>query len=380
MVPAELDRAFTRELGNVIFRDEDKVEIICSAGTYSVKHLLFDVTVEASVVQAEVSQKPATPTPPALSGAQLTLKLLDADLVPDAKIELDVAGTTVSFKNLGLRLEHFWKLQPAKGTVHELSLAEVAMIRVFTGPAHKPINNWLRQNMESAASFQDLLPRRNSSSLEENSLKQSPYREDSVNSSCSTRRRGANGAQMARQISCFVPTNSEEGKKNAWSTSTAVLAQALTKLSLFATEQYEAAEDERKLDEQSESTDVTPNRGQAGWRRRSQSSELLIKQPDPTQGASEAAVGAAKRVVFRGVDRSLPRWIDDSSLEHQIFSERGVLSAGLVVFEKRSSLLRPARPPPHTDRRPSARRHRFRPAARAAFRGRAREGRPRLPI
>ena len=69
----------------------------------------------------------------------------------------DVPVVVAQFTNVGMRLEDFWLRQPAKqepaeeeeaesrdSKRQELTKAEIATIRLYTGPSYVPLNAWLR--------------------------------------------------------------------------------------------------------------------------------------------------------------------------------------------------------------------------------------------
>ena len=44
----------------------------------------------------------------------------------------------------GWTLKRFWEEQSGKGTEHQLTMAEVAVLRLYTGPMFRPWNAWAR--------------------------------------------------------------------------------------------------------------------------------------------------------------------------------------------------------------------------------------------
>ena len=72
------------------------------------------------------------------------------------------AAYTRDYRRAGKRLEDFWREQPALSrrgksgegdSEHELTMAEVATLRLYSGPLYKPWNDWLRWGEEGDSTW-----------------------------------------------------------------------------------------------------------------------------------------------------------------------------------------------------------------------------------
>ena len=63
--------------------------------------------------------------------------------------EAEEPAFTRDLEHEGLTLDDFFHRQPGLGTSDELTKAEVATLRLYTGPVYKPWNDWLRHGDES---------------------------------------------------------------------------------------------------------------------------------------------------------------------------------------------------------------------------------------
>jgi len=93
-----------------------------------------------------VVEKPAQPEYPSSKG--------------EAPSQAELPAYVRDLGHAGFSLEDFHKRQPGLGTKNELTLAEVAVLRLYTGPVFKPWNEWLRygRQLDDGESVADAAP------------------------------------------------------------------------------------------------------------------------------------------------------------------------------------------------------------------------------
>ena len=144
-------RMYTRELGHALFKHGDVVRIFSNAAGPWIEHMMTGRIVRNDLKEPAV----------VCQAYELTLNLQPWEEHAGQKIEVSIEDgsgaeplTIARFDNVGMRLKDFWHRQPARQRLegededvdeqHELTVAEVATIRLYTGPAYVPLNRWLR--------------------------------------------------------------------------------------------------------------------------------------------------------------------------------------------------------------------------------------------
>ena len=133
---------YTRNLRHTLFQDGDQISIADGMVTHKVTGRAVEMLSRSPEEHERLHQTRRASKKLAMRSPQLDERVGAVITVVEATEGDD--RVIARFRNPGMTLHDFWAKQPGRGTSNELSLAEIAVIRLYTGPLFRPWNKWLR--------------------------------------------------------------------------------------------------------------------------------------------------------------------------------------------------------------------------------------------
>ena len=223
--------AYTRDLRHCVFKNGDLVTIkdgrVTHVTTERVVQMIYRQDKERLRTARRIKFKLQLPNPliDERVGAIIELMANDAD---------GTERVFARFPNPGMSLADFRRRQPGFGTDNELTLAEIAVLRLYTGPVFQPWNAWLRGLDSKRARTKPRTSRVVEWRDVDDAHLQPPPSPSSPTSAKLQHAKTTPPGDILRTISSMGSTGeSNAGGRCEWRTSIAVLYQALIKLSVY---------------------------------------------------------------------------------------------------------------------------------------------------